>query len=172
MCFSIWQEHDKQSISPELVHAASRPPKQSQDALCQLLVYTVARTASQKLLKCSSNQLFSGAVEVYLQPALQERKKERKCGAVKLKKWMKAEHASPRRCIILVDGSPVTLMLWTMNAPQDDKKTRAANLVCGCPKPKKEPSTLQKCDWFFIYTRLSECREWMSAEWDHDQELI
>lgn len=97
-------------------------PQQSQDALCQLLLYTVARTTSKKLFKCSSNQLFSGAVEVCLQPALQE-KKERKYGAVKLKKRMKAEHTSPRRCIILVDGSPVTLMLWTMNAPQDDKKT-------------------------------------------------
>lgn len=130
-------------------------PQQSQDALCQLLLYTVARTASKKLFKCSSNQLFSGAVEVCLQPALQE-KKERKCGAVKLKKRMKAEHTSPRRCIILVDGSPVTLMLWTMNAPQDDKKTRAANLVCGCPRQKKETSTLQKCDWFFMCTCLSE----------------
>lgn len=149
--------------SPSLQSSSTQPPPTIPGCTLSAVIVHSGTYHFEKIVQMLLKPtIFRGCWSVSTaSPARKERKKERKCGAVKLKKRMKAEHTSPRRCIILVDGSPVTLMLWTMNAPQDDKKTRAANLVCGRPRQKKETSTLQKCDWFFIYTRLSECREWM-----------
>lgn len=149
--------------SPSLQSSSTQPPPTIPGCTLSAVIVHSRTYHFEKIVQMLLKPtIFRGCWSVSTaSPARKERKKERKCGAVKLKKRMKAEHTSPRRCIILVDGSPVTLMLWTMNAPQDDKKTRAANLVCGRPRQKKETSTLQKCDWFFIYTRLSECREWM-----------
>lgn len=76
MCFSIWQEHDKQSISPELVHAASpnNPRMHSVSCYCTQSHVPLRKNCSnapqtnyfQGLLKC-----------VYSQPC-KKRKKERK----------------------------------------------------------------------------------------------
>lgn len=74
MCFSIWQEHDKQSISPELVHAASpnNPRMHSVSCYCTQWHVPLRKNCSnapqtnyfQGLLKC-----------VYSQPC-KKRKKE------------------------------------------------------------------------------------------------
>lgn len=76
MCFSIWQEHDKQSISPELVHTASpnNPRMHSVSCYCTQSHVPLRKNCSnapqtnyfQGLLKC-----------VYSQPC-KKRKKERK----------------------------------------------------------------------------------------------
>lgn len=55
---NIWQKHDKQSISSE--HQPTQPP-QSQDALCQLLLYTGTRTVSELFKHFSKPTIFQGA---------------------------------------------------------------------------------------------------------------
>ena len=146
MCFSIWQEHDKQSISPELVHAAAAPPDNPR-------MHSVSCYCTQSHIPLLKPTIFRGCWSV--STASPARWKDGKCGAAMLKKWMQAEYASPRRCIILVDGAPVSFMLWTMNAAQDDKKPLPRIWFVVVQKKTK------KCDWFFICTCLSECQEWM-----------
>ena len=147
MCFSIWQEHDKQSISPELVHAAAPPPRQSQDALCQLLLYTVAHTAPQTnhfqgLLKC-----------IYSEPCKMEGWKVWSCDV--------KEVDAGRICFpstLHYSGWWCTCQLHALN---NERRTRWQENPClesGLWLSKKKT---KKCDWFFICTCLSECQEWM-----------
>lgn len=99
--FSIWQKHDKQSISSE--HGPMQPT-QSQDALCQLLLYTGTNTLSE-LLKHFSNPLLSG-----LQKCIYNQR-WKKVLSRDVKEVDEGRICYLWRCIILVDGAPVTFIL-------------------------------------------------------------
>ncbi len=150
----IWQKHDKQSISSELVHAAPTIPR------CTLSVGIVHRhtycfTIAQTLLRPSIVR----PAEAYWHPALldnfelwcKKKKKEKK----KKSRWMENYAALDSALFwVTVHLSPLFFAQWTMH-----KMTRnpALNTVCSLPKNL----SFTRVWLVFICTRLSECQNWI-----------